>query len=94
MYSHGICESVKKTEKTGLALGDITSMMITQRRKEEMAARRWFPASVDSPQRAKMTNSSRPGRRKELALGSSTQEHKDETSQIVVGENQTEDQSL
>jgi hypothetical protein len=53
---------VKKTEKTGLALGDITGMMITQRRKEEVAARRWLPAWMNCPKRTKMTNNSIPER--------------------------------
>lgn len=46
---------MKKTEKTGLSLGDIMGVTVTQRTKEEVAAQRWFPAWMGSPKRAKMT---------------------------------------
>lgn len=51
-----MCESVKQTEKNGLALGgQAFGMMLTQR-PEEMAARGWSSAWPDTPGRAKKIN--------------------------------------
>lgn len=83
---------MKKTEKTGLSLGDIMGVMVTQRTKEEVAAQKWFPAWMGSPKRAKMKNSRRSERWKQLVLASSSQEGLHEVSPTL--ENQTEEQSL